>query len=447
VASGLPGSSHRPANSALRPWRDALGWSVLALVGLTLTALAVRGGAQLGTAGAPFLGRYRLLIGPASLLAPVVATVVLIFSARGWLDRVRWSLVVGWSYVAALAWALALALVDGRAGLTSALSSPDEYLADLTAVGDDPVHFVQNFTTQGGALSVAGRGHPPGPILLLWTLHRAGIRDDLVLGLLITALGALTVPLVLAAVSGTAGEAAGRRYLPILVLAPYAVWTAVSLDAVVALLGAAMINAGVHASARERVGWPAAAWAGIAGLIAGTAALFSYAVPWLGLALVLLYFARRRPFLNIASGAGALIPMLAASYLLGFSWVRGLEMAHADWASRVEPYRSVLWWSGISLVALLLAAGPPLFASLRKVRNTPAWPFLVGAGLAVLFSVLAGLARGGVEHAWLPFFPWLTVAAVAPERQAGPPPPAPVLLAGLGATVAVVVEAVLATPW
>jgi hypothetical protein len=107
----------------------------------------------------------------------------------------------------------------------------------------------------------------------------------------------------------------------------------------------------------------------------------------------------------------------------------------------------VLWWSGISLVALLLAAGPPLFASLRKVRNTPAWPFLVGAGLAVLFSVLAGLARGGVEHAWLPFFPWLTVAAVAPERQAGPPQPAPVLLAGLGATVAVVVEAVLATPW
>ena len=138
--------------------------------------------------------------------------------------------------------------------------------------------------------------------------------------------------------------------------------------------------------------------------------------------------------------------MLGAG-LLGFSWVDGLRVAHADWATRVEPYRSAVWWSGISLVALLLAAGPPLFASLRKVRNTPGWPFLVGAGIAVLFSVLAGLARGGVEHAWLPFFPWLTVAAVAPERQAGPPVPAPLLLVALGALVAVVVEAVLATPW
>jgi hypothetical protein len=215
----------------------------------------------------------------------------------------------------------------------------------------------------------------------------------------------------------------------------------------VAMLGAAMIATGVHASARKRTGWRAAGWAGVAGLLAGVAALFSYAVPWLGLSLILLYFARRRPFLNLASGLAALVPVLAALQLLGFSWADGLRVADADWTSRVVPHRSALWWSGISLVALLLAAGPPLFASLRKVRNTPAWPFLVGAGTAVVFSVLAGLARGGVEHAWLPFFPWLTVAAVAPERQAGPPVAAPLLLAGLGAVVAVVVEAVLVTPW
>jgi hypothetical protein len=401
----------------------------------------------LGTAGAPFLGRYRFQFGPSSLLAPAVAALVIALAAGGWLDRLRWSLVVAWSYLAALAWALALALGDGTAGLTRALSSPDEYSADLAAVGDSPVHFVRHFTEHAGQLSVAARGHPPGPVLLLWGLHRLGVREDLTLGLLITALGTLVVPLVLAAVSGTCGEPAARRYLPVLALAPYAVWTAVSLDALVAMLGAAMITAGVHASARERSGWPAAGWAGIAGLLAGVAALFSYAVPWLGLALILLYFARRRPFLNLASGIGALIPVLAASHLLGFSWADGLEVAHADWASRVVPHRSAMWWSGISLVALLLAVGPPLFASLRKVRNTPAWPFLVGAGTAVLFSVLAGLARGGVEHAWLPFFPWLTVAAVAPERQAGPPVAAPLLLTALGAVVAVVVEAILATPW
>jgi hypothetical protein len=447
TTTGAPGQPRWRPNPAPRSWRDALGWSILTLAGLALTALAVNAGAQLGTAGAPFLGRYRFELGPATLLAPGVATVVIVLAARGWLDRIRWSFVLVWSYLAALAWALALAVVDGAAGLTRALSSPDEYSADLAAIGDHPLDFVRNFTGHADLLSVAARGHPPGPVLLLWALHRLGVREDLALGLLITALGTLVVPLVLAAVSGTCGETAARRYLPVLALAPYAVWTAVSLDAVVAMLGAAIIAVGVHASARERTGWRAAGWAGIAGLLAGVAALFSYSVPWLGLALILLYFTRRRASLNLASGVGALVPVLAASYLLGFSWAGGLEVAHADWANRVVPYRSVVWWSGISLVALLLAVGPPLFASLRKVRNTPAWPFLVGAGVAVLFSVLAGLARGGVEHGWLPFFPWLTVAAVAPERQAGSPVAAPLLLTGLGVVVAVVVEAVLATPW
>jgi hypothetical protein len=96
---------------------------------------------------------------------------------------------------------------------------------------------------------------------------------------------------------------------------------------------------------------------------------------------------------------------------------------------------------------LLLAAGPPLVRSIRRLRNTPGWPFLVGAGVAVAFSVLAGLARGGAEAAWLPFFPWLTVAAIAPTTQGGPAPPSPILLVGLGALTAVVIETVLATPW
>jgi hypothetical protein len=130
---------------------------------------------------------------------------------------------------------------------------------------------------------------------------------------------------------------------------------------------------------------------------------------------------------------------------LGFGWVDGLLAALDDFANRVEPHRSALWWSAISLVALMLATGPPLYASLRKVRNTPGWPFLVGAAAAVLFSLSAGLARGGVEYAWLPFFSWLTVAAVAPERQAGSPVPSPLALVAVGALTAVVVRAALRT--
>jgi hypothetical protein len=426
-------------------WRDLVWWLVLIAAGLALTAWAVRGGARLGTASAPFLGRYRLQLSPLSLLAPAVALAVLLAAASGWFERARWGLVLAAGYLAGLAWALSLALVDGAAGLTRSLRDPDNYLSDLGAVGDAPLRYLRHFTEDAAAHSVAARGHPPGPVLLLRALERLGV-GGLWLALLITAVGTLTIPLVLAAVRGVCGEKPARRYAIVLVLAPYAIWVAVSLDVFTALLGAAMVAVGVRASDRGRGGLRAGAWALVSGTLLGLASLFSYAAPWLGLSVVCLYFARRRPFLNIATGLGALLPIVLADRL-GFRWLEALGTAHHDYATRIEPYRSAWWWSAISIVALLLAAGPPLLASMRKLRNTPGWPFLVGAACAVVFSVLAGLARGGVEHAWLAFFPWLTIAAVAPGRQAGPDVPAPVLLTAVGALTAIVVEAVLATPW
>ena len=77
------------------------------------------------------------------------------------------------------------------------------------------------------------------------------------------------------------------------------------------------------------------------------------------------------------------------------------------------------------------------------------WPFLVGAALAVLFAIVSGLSRGEVERSFLPFFPWLLVAAVAPEP--GPAPrgavASPVLLIAVGAATAVILQAVLRTAW
>jgi len=350
------------------------------------------------------------------------------------------------SYGAGLAWAIALAVADGAAGLTRSMLDPDNYLSDINSVGNDPLGYVRHFTQDVRAHSVSARGHPPAAVLLLWSLYRLGLTNHLVLALLITAAGVLTIPLVLVSVREVGGEAPARGYAPVLILAPYAIWVAVSMDVFVAVLGAAMVAAGVRASSPRRTGWRAFVWSATAGALLGIAALFSYAAPWLGLSLVCLYFARRRPFLNVGTGLGALAPIVLADRL-GFAWLTGLAEARDDYVSRIEPYRSVLWWSLISLVVLLVAAGPPLYASIRKLRNTPGWPFLVGAATAVLVSVLAGIARGGVEHAWLPFFPWLTVAAVAPERPGGVDVPPPLMLVGVGALAAVNIEAVLATPW
>src|SRR2546423_12697246 len=49
---------------------DLLAWLVLTMLGLGLTAWAVHIGAHLGTAGAPFLGRYRWQLSALSALAP-----------------------------------------------------------------------------------------------------------------------------------------------------------------------------------------------------------------------------------------------------------------------------------------------------------------------------------------------------------------------------------------
>lgn len=424
---------------------DLAGWAVAATAGLALAAIAVHSGAKLGTAAAPFLGRYRWHLTAASALAPAVATLVVLATVRRWTERLNWPTLLAAGYAAALAWTMSLTVIDGRNGFTRGLNGPRGYLSDLDKIGDHPWDFLRTFPASGVDYSPAARGHPPGPVLLLWALHRIGLTG-LTLGVFLTAIGMLTVPLVLTAVRDSAGETAARRYAPVLCLAPSAIWAAASMDAVVALLGAMLIGAGVRASRRQSHGWSAARWAALAGLITGMAALFSYAIGWLGLSLVLLYFARRRPFLNIATGVSALVPVVAAQ-ILGFGWVDGLLAAHVDYGLRTVPYRSVVWCSVLSVAVLLLVAGPPVWASARKIRNTPGWPFLVGAGSAVVFSVLAGLALGGAEQAWLPFFPWLTIAAVAPERPGGTQATQPLLLTATGALTALVLSAVIARPW
>ena len=71
----------------------------------------------------------------------------------------------------------------------------------------------------------------------------------------------------------------------------------------------------------------------------------------------------------------------------------------------------------------------------------------MGAAAGVAWAILAGLARGEAERSWLPFFPWLLVAAVAPEHRGAPPARTPLLLVGAGALTAVVLQAVLRSPW
>src|SRR6185437_7560246 len=296
---------------AQREFSDALSWKIFAGCGLAVSALAVHLDARLGTASAPFLGRYDLRLGPASLLAPIVATTVILLTLRRSFEHLPWHIVQILGYGSALAWALSLALVDGFSGLTKALGAPESYLDDVHQIGGHPFEYIATFTDNPAVHSDAARGHPPGPVLLLWLFDRIGVTNHTALGALITALATLTVPLVLAAVRDACGETAARRFVPVVVLAPYAVWVAVSMDAFVAVLGAAGVVLGIRATRQRAKISPL--WALLAGVLIGVASLFSYAAPWLGISIVCVYFARRRPFLNVVSGLGALVPVLATS--------------------------------------------------------------------------------------------------------------------------------------
>src|SRR5262249_34571419 len=211
-------------------------------------------------------------------------------------------------------------------------------------------------------------------------------------------------------------------------------------------LGAAVVAAGGVGSEQGRRWWANTAWAALAGLLLGLAALFSYAMAWFAVTVLCVYFVRRRPLMNVVTAAGTLLPVLLAQ-AAGFGWTDGLLAARRDLMVRLGPTRSAVVWGFLALAVLVVACGPALVDSLRKLRLTPGWPVLVGAVAGIGFAVLSGMARGEVERSWLPFFPWLLVAAAAPARRGRPAAPVPGRAARARAGTRVARRAGLASPW
>ena len=437
-----------PRAERLQQARELLIWLGLVGAGLALTALAVAVSDRVGSAGAPFTGHFRFKIEVGSLLAPITAVTVLFAVRAGIVERMSWRVLLPASYLAALCWAASLALVDGGDGFASPVAAPSEYLRDVGAVGSHPGHFVQTFVAQSAHYSTATRTHPPGPVLLLWLLGKLGIHRPELIGILITVAACAYVPLLAVAVRSLCHETAARRLLPILVLAPYAVWLAVSMDGVVLLMAVGFVTLGVIGSEPSRT----PIWALGSGLLLGSAALLNYAVAWLGVSVIAVYFVRRRPLLMAVTAIGALIP-LTLFQIAGFSWTAGLSEAQADFSMRVGPHRSWLLWAFLDVLLLLIACGPAIIRAARRLHLTPGWPFVVGAALAVGFAILSGLSRGEVERSWLAFYPFLLIPAVAPAiRPPGPDAgpdagPVPFWPIAVGAAGAIVIEAVLRTTW
>ncbi|SCF12382.1 hypothetical protein GA0074696_2868 [Micromonospora purpureochromogenes] len=456
------------------PARDRGDLVVLA-VEAALLAAAVAVGAVLNHRGvglhadaAPLYATWRPHLGWGTPAALLVAGVVLGPGLR-WARTARWGPLLGGGYLAAVAWTLALALVDGwSAGLTRRLTPQAEYLHEVPGV-TDVRRMLAGFTDrildfQPDSWSTHTAGHPPGALLFFVGLDRVGLGGGTAAALACVLVGAsvvVSVPLALRALG--AGEAA-RAVLPFLVLLPGAVWVGASADGVFT----GVVAAGLALLA---VRGPATALAG--GLLLGFALHLSYGFVLVGplaLAVLALRPSGRRGAL--VAGAAGVAAVVLAFTLAGFHWWQGydrvVERYYQGWAAD-RPYG---YWVWANLAALLLSAGPVVGPALRRTllaaragwRGTarsgagaaeapspaPAiggFGRLVGgllthrrpvapasrvrllgptvllpaaAALAVVGADLSGMSKAEVERIWLPFAVWLLVAAAhlpAPARR------------------------------
>ncbi|WP_406070155.1 hypothetical protein [Micromonospora sp. NBC_01638] len=428
-----------PATPGRTPTRRSPGDLLVLGVEVALLAMAVLVGALSNARGtglhadaAPLYGTWGPHVGWGSPAALLVAIAVV-----GWGTRlartVRWGALLVTAWLAAVAWTVSLALVDGwSTGLARRLTPQAEYLHEVPGVTDIPA-MLAGFTGrildfQPDAWSTHTAGHPPGALLIFVWLDRVGLGGGAAAGLacvLVGATVAVTVPVTLRALG--AADAA-RAVIPFLVLLPGAVWVGASADGIFA----AVVAAGLALLAVGGRGTAA-----VGGAVLGFALHLSYGFLLVGvLALAVLALRRTHRWGALLAACAGVATVTGVFVGAGFQWWVGYQLVveryYQGWAAD-RPYG---YWVWANLAALLLSAGPVLGPALRRVllAAKSQWPpprgwravgrlaipalrgagptvlLPLAAGVAVLGADLSGLSKAEVERIWLPFAVWLLVA-------------------------------------
>jgi hypothetical protein len=371
---------------------------------------------------------------------------------------------------AATAWTAALAAADGWDRVTAPLVTRHEYepfAATLTTPGDLAA-FLRDQAGELASYPVHVQGHPPGPVVVAWVLDQVGLGGAGWLAALALAGWGIAGAAALVAVRSLAGDHHARRAAPALAVLPAAVWAGTSLDALFAGVAACGCALGVLAITRSSARTGLAAGAAL-----GAALLLSYgAGPLLAVPAAAVVACRRRahPVAPVVAAAGVgAAGVLGMAALAGSWWPAGLAATREAYWTGIGGDRPG-WYTTLAgnPGALALAAGPAVVAGLAAalaaaraaavraaaVRTggppgrreaTPLVPRALSPGralpvaavAAVALADLSQLSRGEVERIWLPFVPWLALAA--PGHRRG----------WLAAQVAValVLQAALRSPW
>jgi methylthioxylose transferase len=427
----------------------ALSLVVLAVVVPPLTGWSVRATSHSPHTVAPLHATWRPMVGIGTPSAILVAWLGIRYAER-MAALLSWRRLLLATYAATLAWTASLALVYGPSGLSRDLDSPAEYLDTARTIHDVPAFlngFVARIPFSAGAehwpIHVAG--HPPLATLFFVGLVHLGLGSPIAAGIVVTLIGTTTPVAVLVTLHRLGAEAAARRALPFLVLAPAALWVAVSGDAVFAAVAAWGLATLAVATTTTRPGprWLAA---GVAGLLLGLLPLLSYGLALVGLlALVVVALTRGWRVLPVAAVVAALPTLVLAGY--GFSLWAAYPVLRQRYWDGLAPDRPAAYWAWASLAALVLCAGPALGAglgSLAGVRRsgTRAIVWLVGSAVtAIVLADASQMSRAEVERIWLPFVPWLLLStALLPARWRRP-------MLVLQVVTALLLEHLLDTGW
>jgi hypothetical protein len=416
--------------------------TAIGAVGLVALAAVVAGvlylvGRPVHATTAPITAVWLPHAGPGTLPAIAIAALVVWHGFR-LAGTLRWPRLLAAGYATAVAWILALAMVDGwQRGLAGRLTTTHEYLSQVGEVAGIPAMLrgfagrILAFQPDSWTTHVAG--HPPGAFLTFVVLDRIGLGGGAWAALLCVAAGALVTVAVPVTIRLLGDEAAARACLPFLVLFPGAVWIGASADGLFAGVTACGLMLLAVAVTRDR------RWSGLisglgAGVVLGFGIFLSYGLTLIAVPASAVVILGRRilgrrirvaPIVATAAGAGLVVAGFAAA---GFWWLDGYHLVVERYYQGVASVRPYAYWVWADLALVVVCAGPVAAVILRRAATKVPTGRAAGpavllplAGLAAILAAdVSGLSKAEVERIWLPFAVWLVAGAAllpAPGRR------------------------------
>jgi len=403
------GGPRPPSCRELRPIAFALiGWAALIVAGYLWGTHLNDEGVEIMLDSPPLYGDFLTRLN-AGVLWSIALAAVIVLAAPLVARRAPWKVLLGALALIALAWPLALALIDGTEEISHPLLNFTQYLPAVPQVGS-PGQFLDGFVENIDDYPSHVRAHPPGMLLGLWSLEQIGLGGEWAAAFVILAVAATAPPAVLITLRALSGEEAARRAAPYLVVAPIALSIATTADALFMAVGAWAVCAVVLSILAE--GRRSDVLAVIGGLLFGITIFLNYGLVLLALVPLAVAIAKRRVQPILIAGAGGLVIVLAF-LAAGFWWLDGLSATRREYAQSVASTRPYDYFLLNNLAVTALVMGPVMVVALTRLRDRGTWLLVGGALGAILIADVTGLSKAEVERIWLPFIVWIMLAATA----------------------------------